>query len=962
MENCNAHSEPFLSFLPFICAEKGIVEPSDPAERERIWESIPKMNSACALGPLVKIMRWFSWYESEQFYQGENFMNKLVMMMDDSGKRPDPIKGVDFVKVETLDKIEEKGNLSEKQQLQQLKFAHGTWALAPQLITPSSVWQKDLVAVVGAQAWLHHSRRAKHVLTPQQVCDFSIGKARGGWKDELLDLMNDAFYNPGNLKRLYPPGATTTDVKVVRMHVHYQLISKLLGKRCSSLLAFFMAPPLRYSPLLLQDWKVASQIQMDADWKLLLRHEELHLEGQVVHGLEALQFLQSAYCRLMYLLNEQDLLSGNASNQASLMMEHALKHFGDTACIESTHSSAKDSLRDARGNFRSRVGKYFHCISSRVLQSRQTPHITISDAALATAKVKTLPSVVVATHPSSHTLNKQFQSLMKHKAGDHFWHATTATSQFHQVVPMEWLLAGHAVVKNPVLSCLAGESGSVVACKSTGDIWMVLVASPYGFVGWRLEVAVSAGAMGTWPAYIPVAQPSAIQVQFVCSVDDEWCDIPITPQTKGNHGSLILLQNGEKESLLKARVKAGLTLTVVQAKACITFLGHNIGQVPKAQVYQKLIELVLDSPEERGAAFAKSAVGNEDADDLSDTSEYEELLKLVEEDAENRNDPDLKAERRKVQKKKRAKAAAQSPPDDLMKRGRGRGRGKGKGKGKGKTEPKAKSAKPWGRGRGRGRGRKNKQLENSLPEAPASEALPALPESPAPVESAPQPALPKDSLPEAPAPVESEPPAEVVPVDSLPDAFAPVESEPQPALPKDSLPEAPAPVESEPPAEVVPKDSLPEAPAPVESEPPAEVVPKDSLPEAPAPVESEPPAEVVPKDSLHEAPAPVVSEPPAEVVPKDSLPEAPAPAVSEPQPALPADVLPEAPAPVVSVSSLPEEPAPPPASLPEALVPEEPLNDSLAHPAVPRLRGPNVFSSPDVLERLSPPGCHIRLN
>ena len=73
-------------------------------------------------------------------------------------------------------------------------------------------------------------------------------------------------------------------------------------------------------------------------------------------------------------------------------------HLGDTACIESTHSSAKDSMRDARSNFKSRVSKYYHCIASKVLSSRKTSHVTISEVEMATAKVKDMPSVVEERH------------------------------------------------------------------------------------------------------------------------------------------------------------------------------------------------------------------------------------------------------------------------------------------------------------------------------------------------------------------------------------------------------------------------------------------------------------------------------------------------------------------------------------------------------------------------------------
>ena len=649
MDLSNAHSQPFISFLPFICAERGLEEPHDADGRDRVFQSMQSLNSIQVLGPLVKLMRWFSWFEAEKFYRGENYCNKLLMLMDEAS--PDPTKGVNFVKNEVLRSIEEQGEkISERAELQQLKNQLGTWSLAPLLVTPTSMWQKDLIAIVGAASWLHHSKRAKYVLTPLQVCQYTIDQSQGAWKLELLDMMHDSFYNTMNLKHLYPADSVPDCVKNVRLKTHLDFCTRLLGKRASSLCAFTLAPPVRYAALLDPGQYEQVAKKMQAEFNILLGHEAASQEGHHVEGLFALQFLDSHYVRLCYIANEHDLLTG--SKEALKIMHHALVHLGDTACIESTHSSAKDSLRDSRSNFRSRVNKYFHCISSRVLQSRETQHVTISEAELATAKAKDLPSVFEATHPNSHTLQRKYQDLMQHKAGDHYWHATTAASQFEQVVALEWLLQSNISPKNqsPLLSCMAGKPGSVVAARN-GEPLMVLVPSSFGFVGWKLEVAAEAGVMGAYPAFRPISLASAICFNHISDLEG-WVDVPVQPSTLGHHGGLVLLQTFEAQPLCTARVKEGLTLTVRQAKACLKWLNQPLkGQPSKAELYKLLISLILDSPEERDDAFAKSHAGaleNEpDADDAD--SDYEALLQLVE-DAENRGDPDLVNERKKYPK------------------------------------------------------------------------------------------------------------------------------------------------------------------------------------------------------------------------------------------------------------------------------------------------------------------------
>ena len=219
-------------------------------------------------------------------------------------------------------------------------------------------------------------------------------------------------------------------------------------------------------------------------------------------------------------------------------------------------------------------------------------------------------------------------------------------------------------------------------------------------------------------------------MQFITDLES-WSEIPIEPKTIGHHGGLVLVQTGEPESLLLARVKAGLTLTVAQTKSCLAWLKVDIkGQKSKSQLYTSLIECVLDSPEDRQEAFKKSSVGGDGFDEAgSDISEYDELLKLLEEDAENRDDQDLKNERKTVARKRTARAIAKGN-EHLA----GKKRGKGKGKGKGKAKTKKTVAKPKQKGKGKGR-KKRKMLEDAQENAPAE--TPAISNEPVPGPSEP---------------------------------------------------------------------------------------------------------------------------------------------------------------------------------------------------------------------------------
>ena len=393
MRTQTASSKQFLEFLPFICAERGLEEPTTPEGRSLVFQSLNQMNSTQVLGPIVKLMRWYSWFESEKWHRGENYATKYLMVSEKHG----PVDGVNFVKSETVANIENQSKISEKQELQALKMRHGTWALAPLLVTPTSMFQKDLIATLAKASWTHHSQRAKHVLSPEQVCSFTISLAEGNWQNEVYDLIVDGFLNPTALLKLYPPNSIDPVLKQSRLQMHVDFVCKLVGKRAGSLFSFYKAPPVRYASLLLPEKSAATQKLMLSDWRHILKLEHARACGHVVEGLQSCQFLSSSYTRLAYVLNEIDFLQGSA--QAHVLMRHALEHLGDSACIESTHSSAKDMLREARHTFRSRTHKFHACISSKVLESRQTPHNTISEAELAMGKSKRPPQHQ-GCHPS----------------------------------------------------------------------------------------------------------------------------------------------------------------------------------------------------------------------------------------------------------------------------------------------------------------------------------------------------------------------------------------------------------------------------------------------------------------------------------------------------------------------------------------------------------------------------------
>lgn len=83
-ENRSCHANPFLAYMPYICAERGVVEDGTPQQREKMFEELRKMKGCQIHGPLTKLMRWYSWWDSQHFHQGEIYFTKLVMLHENS--------------------------------------------------------------------------------------------------------------------------------------------------------------------------------------------------------------------------------------------------------------------------------------------------------------------------------------------------------------------------------------------------------------------------------------------------------------------------------------------------------------------------------------------------------------------------------------------------------------------------------------------------------------------------------------------------------------------------------------------------------------------------------------------------------------------------------------------------------------------------------------------------------------
>ena len=642
--------EPFLTYLPYICQERQIPEPMDHQGRHQIWETIPRMNNVNVLGPLTKLMRWWSWFQCYHHFDGECYATKMLMLAaigPDQGVPED-----NNSKQDTKDALKQQQSnqkLTDKEEIAKLKAKHGSYKLAAMMINPKTMFEKDLIYEVCRPIWSLHTHCTQNVVTPLQHAEYQCQLTMGGWKDELVQLLQNSFQSTKLFRKLFP------DCLHERLPALFSFATKLVAKRGLSLASVSLRPPLRYNGLLLPQHQWSTVSTMNQEWQHLLVLESQQEAGANIQPLEQCHFLFNSWVRLQYHLNEEAYNTGQPSAQTQLMQQVATQHFGDSRIIENAHQGAKDILRDARHNVRSTTHKMGAVISCQALPQRKTNHIQVTDQEVANATLKSLPPFVPLTQPAKHHLTKEFHQVMQHKAGQHWWPSTSAQSLFNEVCALEWLMHHRGItppdqptqgINHAVLTCLVGQPGQVVASQKQGVICMVLSMGATAFLACHLEVLTSTKGQMEFQLP-PQLHHCHLKFHHVSSID-EWLNVPCSPKLANSYGPMILQQIAAPLPLPAARIHEGLALTVSQIQQCMAILGSPLPkQIAKVDAYAKFIAAFVTDEEKRKAAMDHSKCNKPDeADGQEEDEDYQELLDMVE-DAENTKDPEIMEEKKK---------------------------------------------------------------------------------------------------------------------------------------------------------------------------------------------------------------------------------------------------------------------------------------------------------------------------
>lgn len=683
--DCTSASWTALQHL--ICAEKRVPEPKAPEDAAALFQSIASMPSVQEKGPLIKLMRWFSFFESMTFLEGQLWITKLILQ---EALKTSP---GDFGESDGDNKDKEPlpEEADPKKELQQLKKRKGVLRLAPDLINVHNITAKDCMMAVGKATWKSHASRAREITSPLHVLEYNIACCRSKfWAAELEDMVHTSLWDHRHLQHVLPEYSIHQD----SLDWHLDLLVKLMETRSMSLVSFHELPPNCYHHVMAQDPQI-SKMACDkacSHFRMLTEAEAASNQGANIEPLREMYWRNSPLVRTIMLAFDQDRRlgrEGGTNSQAKRIQEVLAKNLGDSRVIEVGHQSAKDILRSSKSSTFGNTSIMSKLLSSSTLQNRkvdcvQVAHSTKVEASISRGRKEGVKTIMLS---HTHRLPKDMQNLMVPKSKLATWPSPSPASLFQSAASTQWLFEfwegkGKTLPNN--LACndawksVLATPGTTVAQRSTGIVAKVIASGEYSFLAWLLSIEKQDGET------FMVMRPHRDNLKWFHLYDlEDWVVIPTKPALLNKQrGPVGWQKNGDAMSIELALCLAGLPITVKRMKSLIGLLG---GEVPKGNASRKEVEEVLLEcvvPEHKKVEARQSM--NKPKQDEDIDSEFSEVLSELGQDEANRTDiKDLRSKQRNARLKRKG-AVKDQEVGKAKKRKTGKGKGKGKGRGKGK--------------------------------------------------------------------------------------------------------------------------------------------------------------------------------------------------------------------------------------------------------------------------------------
>ena len=162
------HDPHFQRYAAHIAEDIGASPPATEAEHQQLLDSVLGMKSFVTKGPLVKMMRWFSWFESAAFYRRELHSIRMILeaFVEAHGtadaEETGPAEGAASAEAPTGPDTK----AIAMDELRQLKAKQGCWRTAIQCINAANVWRMKCLQAAIAPIWCAQTARVTSVRTP----------------------------------------------------------------------------------------------------------------------------------------------------------------------------------------------------------------------------------------------------------------------------------------------------------------------------------------------------------------------------------------------------------------------------------------------------------------------------------------------------------------------------------------------------------------------------------------------------------------------------------------------------------------------------------------------------------------------------------------------------------------------------------------------------------------------------
>ena len=634
---------------------------------------------------LIKLMRWFSWFESMAFYSGELWATKIIL--EDGLEVAEEGSGKD------IDEGPLKEQKDPQKELADLKKRKGSWKLAPQMVIEKNVVVKDIIMSVAKASWELFAARARDIVSPLHVLEYNISCSHAGfWKNELVEMVHTALYDERFLQHLLPEYCIHE--KAVEWHCDF--LDKLLQTRSESLAAFHCLPPFLYHHILAPSTEVALQAHLSANkhWEILLAAEEAANEGVEVKRLKHLHWRKHPLIRCLLMGFEQDKIKHQFFTDRSCARRLQLvisKNLGDSRVIENVHQHGRDLFRSSKANSISNTAIMSNALRSNVLEKRKTPMVNAQEAAKALGpqwKPSYKESVVQSLKTKGKKLPTELQRMMQPQKGLNTWPSPAPGSLFLSAASTEWLFtfwgsndpALKGVDINAAWLSFLARPGAVVAQRSTGLLMKVMCSAEFGFLALTME----AKEVGSGRIYLCQTSRADIIWRHIWDLDD-WLEVQMSPFLVGRHtGPVGYRLSGDPPMPLEvAACIFGHPMTFKQASDLVSLFGGSLPpKASKKNAMEALIELVVPSENQD---LAKSFLKIDEYDDKGFDSDFSEVISELAQDEGNQTDLKDFRDKKRIYNKKRQMAARDAPLQGKERKPKAKAKAKAKAKNKPKT-------------------------------------------------------------------------------------------------------------------------------------------------------------------------------------------------------------------------------------------------------------------------------------